>query len=320
MGTTRFPAVLLITGSLLMGDQHPPLQTQEDLSHYVLGPDDQIRIWALGIEELSDKPARIDPSGDIDLPITGKLHASGLTMDQLKEKLVAQFSKEVNTPRVSIEIVDFGSQPVSVTGAVNHPGVHQLRGHKTLLEVVSMAEGFRQDAGPRIHISRQIGYGTIPLPTAKMDPTGQFSVANLPVKELLSGANPAGNIQILPHDTITVPWAESVYVMGDVRKPGEVALKDNVSISVLQALASAEGCGPASSPQQAKIVRPVPGTPERKEIPVNLTRIQAGKDEDIAMQPNDILIVPPSGSKRAAARAVEAAIQTATGIAIWHPY
>jgi hypothetical protein len=46
----------------------------------------------------------------------------------------------------------------------------------------------------------------------------------------------------------------------------------------------------------------------------------AGKAEDIAMRPNDILVVPPSGPKKAAARAVEAVIQTATGIVIWrHP-
>jgi len=71
-------------------------------------------------------------------------------------------------------------------GAVNRPGIHQLNGHKTLMEVLSLAEGLRQDAGPRINISRKIEYGPIPLANAKPD-GGQFSVAKVPVKALLAG-------------------------------------------------------------------------------------------------------------------------------------
>ena len=287
------------------------------MSHYTLGPDDQIKIWALGVDEISDKPVRIGPSGDLDLPWIGKVHALGLTVEQLKTELLQRYSKEVLRPQVSIEIVDFGSQPVSVMGAVDHPGVHQLRGGKTLMEVVSMAGGLKSDAGPRIRISRRIQYGPIPLPTAKTDPSGKFSVADVSVKELLAGKNPTENILVFPHDVITVPAAESVYVIGEVRKPGEVALKENASISVLKALASAEGFGPSPAPKDAKIVRLMEGATERKEIPVDLKKILAGSAEDIAMRPNDILVVPPSGPKKAAARAVEAAIQTATGIAIW---
>jgi polysaccharide biosynthesis/export protein len=286
----------------------------------VLGPDDQIKVWALGVDEITDKPLRLDPAGDVDLPLVGKVHAGGLTVDQLKEALTQRFSKDLLDPKVSVQIVEFGSQPVSVMGAVNKPGIHQLNGRKTLMEVLSLAEGLRQDAGPRVNISRKIEYGPIPLSNARPDPTGQFSVAQVPVKELLAGASPADNILISPHDVVTVPIAESVYVMGAVKKPGEVALKENPSISVLQALASAEGYGETPAPQNARIVRLVPGTSDRKEIPVDLTKIQNGKAEDIGMRPNDILVVPPSGPKRVATRAVEAAIQTATGVIIWrHP-
>jgi polysaccharide export outer membrane protein len=297
----------------------PPAQLQ-DSSHYALGPDDQIKIWVMGVEEISDKPVRIGPSGDLDLPWIGKVHALGLTVEQLKTELVQGFSREVLKPQVSIEIVDFGSQPVSVMGAVNHPGVHQLRGGKTLMEVLSMADGLKSDAGPRISISRRIQYGTIPLSTARTDPTGNFSVADVSVRDLLAGKSPTENILVFPHDVITVPVAEAVYVIGEVRKPGEVALKENASISVLKALASAEGFGPTPAPKDAKIIRLVEGATERKEIPVDLKKVLAGTAEDVAMRPNDILVVPPSGPKKAAARAVEAAIQTATGIAIWrHP-
>src|SRR5258708_23120668 len=162
-----------------------------------------------------------------------------------------------------------------------------------------------------------IEHGPIPLRTAKSDPTGNFSVAEVEVKDLLSGTVPADNILIFPNDVVTVPTAEAVFVMGEVHKPGEVPLKSNSSITVLQALASAEGFGQTPAPQNSRIVRLVAGSSERREIPVDLKKVLAGTAEDIAMRPNDILVVPPNAPKKAAARAVEAAVQTATGIAIW---
>ena len=317
----RLGVLSAVASFLVSAQQTPPPEPPAKLQaqpHYTLGPDDQVKIWVLGVEEISDKPVRIGPSGDVDLPLIGKVHALGMTVEELKTELVLRFSKEILKPKVSIEIVEFGSQPVSVMGAVNQAGVHQLRGGKTLVEVVSMAGGLKPEAGPRISISRRIQYGPIPLPTARPDPTGNFSVADVSVKDLLAGKSPAENIMVFPRDVITVPAAEAVYVMGEVRKPGEVALKENASISVLKALASAEGFGPAPSPKDARIVRIVEGTKERKEIPVDLKKVLAGTAEDIAMRPNDILVVPPSGPKKAATRAIEAAIQTVTGIVIWH--
>lgn len=293
---------------------------QIDPTQYVLGPDDQVKIWAMGLDELTDKPMRITPGGDLDVPGIGQVHAAGLTVEQLKANLVQRFSKELVNPQVSVALVDFGSQPVSVMGALNHPGVYQLQGRKSLTEVISMAEGLRQDAGARITISRPIRNGAIPLADSHLDPTGQFSVANVRVKDLLAGEDPADNIRILPHDSVTVPIAQVVYVMGEVKKPGEVELKDSESVSVLQALASAEGLGPTPSPQRARIVRLSPNSSARQEIPVDLRKIEEGKAEDVAMRPNDILVVPPNGPKKAALRVTEAAIQTLSGVIVWHSY
>jgi len=309
----------------LMFSQQPALQVRsrpsEPASQYVLGPDDQIKITVLGVPELTDKTVRIDPNGVIDLALAGRVAATGLTVDQFQAKLAQQLSKDIIHPQVSVEIVDFGSEPVSVMGAVNHPGVHQLRGTKTLAEALSLADGLRADAGPRVTITRQIRYGDIPLRTAWPDPTGKYSVAYVPLKELMAGTDPADNIPILPHDVITVPTADVIYVIGDVKKPGEITMKDQSTVPVLQALSSAQGFGPQSAPQHSKIIRVSPGSTERQEIPVDLRKVLDGKAEDIAMRPNDILVVPDSGSKKAAGRAMEAAIQTITGVIIWRrPY
>lgn len=309
-------AFVLSIGTLSGQQKRVAESTAESESSYLLGPNDQIKIWVLGVEEIGDKPIKIDPGGDIDLPLVGKLRAAGLTTAQLKANLVQQYSKELLNPQVSVELTDFGSQPVSVMGAVNRPGVRQLEGRKTLVEAISLAEGLRPDAGPRVNISRQIQYGPIPLPTAKTDASGKYSIADVGVKDLLSGTHPAENIPVFPNDVITVPAAEAVFVIGEVKKPGEVVLKGD-GVTVLQALSSAEGFGTTPAPQNSKIVRVTPGSSERKEIPVDLRKILAGKSEDIAMRPNDILVVPASGPKKVAARAMEAAIQAATGILIW---
>jgi polysaccharide export outer membrane protein len=290
-----------------------------DLSQYVLGPDDTIKVWVLGLEEVSPNPVRITPAGDVDLPGAGQVHAAGLTMDQFKARLVQAFKKQLLHPEVSVEIVDFGSQPVSVIGALSKPGVYQLRGRKTLAEIISLAEGLRPDAGPWILIQRPIESGPIPLAAAKPDASGKFNVAQVRIKELIAGEDPADNVQVLAHDLISVPPAQVVYVMGDVKKAGEVSLKDRDTISVLQALASAEGMGPAPAAlKDTKIMRLKPNsTTVREEIPIDLKKVQEGKAEDIAMRPNDILFVPPSGPKKAAARLAEAAVQAVTGVAIW---
>jgi polysaccharide export outer membrane protein len=313
-----FTCAVVITLSAL-AEEHAPAPTSrpEYVSQYVMGPGDQIKIWALGVEEISDKPVRINPSGDIDLPLVGRVHAAGLTVEELKTALKQRLTAEVREPQVSIDIVEFGSQPVSVMGAVNHPGVLQLSGRKTVVELLSLAGGLRPDAGPYVKISRSTKWGEIPLPNAHVDPSGNFSVAELRVRDLLAAANPAENVLIRPHDVVTVPTAEMVYVVGAVKKPGAFALNERESVSILQAISMAEGLGPTPKPQASKILRIVPGRNERKEIPIDLNRVMTGKNEDIALRANDILFVPDSTAKKAAGKALDALIGTASGVVIW---
>lgn len=290
------------------------LQTR---SQYVLGPDDTVKIWALGVDEISDKPVRIDTSGYVDLPLIGRVQAAGMSVEQFEAVLLKRLQSEVKDPRVSVELVDFGSQPVTIMGAVNQPGVHQLQGRKTLAEVISLAGGLKPDCGPRINITRSLKYGSIPLLNAKSDPTGKFSTAEVNVRELMDAKNPALNIPIQPDDVISVPQAEMVYVIGEVKKPGEILLSSKSGVSVLEALSAAEGLSGTPSAAHSKILRPVPGQTQRQEIALDLKKILAGKGEDVELRPNDILFVPTNTPKKALTRAAEAAVQTATGVVIW---
>ncbi len=287
-------------------------------SEYILGPDDQLKIWALGVEEISKEIVRVERSGRVDLPVIGPVQAAGLTVEQFRDRLRQKLAVEVREPRVSVDVVGFGSQPVSIMGAVGTPGIHQLHGRKTLAEVLALAGGLRADSGPKVKIVRRLDAGPIPLAKATPSEDGKYSVAEIGLKDFVDAKNPADNILIQPHDVISIPRAEMIYVMGEVRKPGGFTLSDRDRLSVLQALSMAEGLAPVSSPQSARIIRtPAGERSSRSEIPVDLKKILAGKAEDITLGPNDILYIPGSASKKIAMRSLEAAIQTVSGVIIW---
>ncbi len=284
---------------------------------YVLGPDDQILIRAVEAEEISEKPIRIGLDGYIRLPMVGRIRAGGLTVEELESALIAQLRPFIKNPDVSVVVSEFRSQPVSVIGAVRTPGVHQLQGRKTLVEMLSMAGGLSEDAGPIAKVTRGLEWGRIPVPGAADDPTGKFSVAEVRLKAILGASNPEQNIVIRPNDVISVPRAEMIYVTGQVMRSGGFVLNERESMTVLQALALAGGADRAASTQNSRILRPARGSTGREEIPVNVKMILQSKAEDVALKPDDILFIPSSVPTRAAIRALESAIQIGTGLVIW---
>ncbi len=286
---------------------------------YVLGPDDQIEVRAAETD-FSERPiaVRIDLSGYVRLPMIGRIRASGLTVSQLESEISQRLKTYVREPDVSVSIVQFRSQPVSVIGAVKNPGVHQLEGRKTLIEMLALAGGLDTTvAGSRIKITRRAEWGPIPLKTASKDPTGQYSVAEVSVKSILDAKNPEDNLTICPFDVISVPRAELIYVTGQVQRSGGFVLNENETMTVLQAVTLAGGLDRAASPQNARILRRTSAASNRAEIAVDMAKIFQGKMADVPLQPDDILFVPASAPKRAALRAVEAAIQLGTGVVIW---
>ena len=219
-----FPIVVLF--ALCATAQQSPQSGKKLDSGYVLGPDDQIVIHAIDAPEISDKPFLVGLNGEMTLPLIGRVQAGGLTVEQLESELNTRLKKYMRDPQVAVTVAEFRSEPVSVFGAVARPGVIQLRGRKTLYEVLSMAGGPTESAGSSLTVTRRRENGEIPLPGATIDPTGQFSVAELNVHEILEGKNPAVNIEIKPYDTISVSEAASnmIYVVGDVEHGGAFTL------------------------------------------------------------------------------------------------
>jgi polysaccharide biosynthesis/export protein len=290
-------------------DKHP--------INYVLGPEDQITIRVLDAEEISDKPMQIGSDGFVTVPMVGRIQAGGLTVAQFEAELAKKLETFIKDPQLSVFVSEYRSEPVSVVGAVNSAGVVQLRGKRTLMEVISLAGGLRADAGNTVTITREASRGAIALPGASSDSTGKFSIAQVNLGKIMEAKDPRENISIEPNDVIAVSRAQMVYVVGEVGKPGGFVMNDRETVSALQALALAGGLGKAAAPNRAKVLRSVEGKPDRVEITADLRSIMQGKTPDIQLHADDILFVPNSAPRSAGARIAEAAINAGTGVAIW---
>lgn len=283
---------------------------------YKLGPEDQISIHVMNFDEIPEKAIRIDTSGFVNLPLVGRIKAEGITVQEFETKIAASLMPYVREPKVSVNVLEVHSQPVSVLGAVNTPGVHQLGGAKTLVETISMAGGLRPDAGYEVQLTRNLEWGALPLPGAHTDLTGKYSISKVDLDAVMSGKAPSENILICPHDVVSIPTAKLVYVYGEVKKAGGFTLHSRETLSSLQALALAEGLEKTAAPSHAKIIR-ARAEGARQEIPVDLRKILDGRAADVPLQADDVLFVPNNVPRSVTMRTVETAIQLGTGILIF---
>lgn len=289
---------------------------RQDAVSYTLGPHDQINIVVPDADDISSRTYRIDTSGSLTLPLVGRVQAAGLTVRELEAEIVSKLSAYMRSPEALVTVSEFRSQPVSVIGAVNSPGVHQLLGSKRLVEVLSLAGGLRPDAGRICRITRTSDWGDEGGERFERTPDGS-RVTEIDLQTLLSAERPEDNVLVRPHDVISVPRADMIYVVGDVNRPGGYLLNDREPLSVLQALALAGGLSSVAAPKKARILRSISANRERDEVPVNISEIMDGKSPDVKLTPQDILFVPNNTSKRVAVRAAEAAVQALTGIVVW---
>lgn len=301
-------------------DQVTSTGVEGEVSNYVLGPGDRLSLLVRDLDDFTDQTFGVDMHGEINLPLAGRFHVAGLTVNQFEQQTQERLKKYVKEPDVVASISEYHSQTISVIGAVNAPGVHQLQGHKTLFEVLSMSGGLRSDAGSNINITRNLRWGQIPLPDAKNDPSGQFSIGSVKVKNTMDASDPAENIVIMPGDVIAVPKGQVVYAVGSVIRPGGFLLGEHDSLSSLQIVSLAEGFSTVAAPSKARILRTVPGSPNRAEIPINLKLLMAGKAPDVPLRADDILFVPTSAAKTVTKRTLDAAVQITTGMVIYGRY
>jgi len=264
---------------------------------YVLGSNDQILIRAFEVEEISDKPFRIDSEGFVTLPLLGKVKAGGLTVQELEAELLKRLKVYVREPQVAVTLVQFRSEPIFFVGAFKSPGIYPLQGRRTLVEMLTTVGGLQANASRRIKITRRFDSGPIPLPGVIEDPDRKVNTVEISMGSLRDNVNPAEDIALQPYDVVTVERAEMVYISGLVNKVGAFELGERESLSIAQAVTLAGGLNKEADSSKARILRPVLDTNRRSEIPVNIRKIMAGQANDYPLLPNDVLYVPPSRSR-----------------------
>lgn len=296
------------------------------LHDYQIGSEDLLEISVLEAPDFN-RTVRVADDGTISLALLGTVPASGLTTRELQDNLEDRLRQTyMNDPQVSVFVQEMRSHPVSVFGAVQKPGVYQIRRPKTLVEVLSMAQGLADDAGDTIIITRNPSDSQNANPavtallssnasapatspelalSARETPASSNSDSKPPrsvtvnLKDLLDSGNSRSDVLVYPGDVVKVSRAGIVYVVGQVNKPGGFLLKTNENISALQAIALAEGMAPYAKGKAARIfVANAPdGSP--KEMAINLDKVLAGKEVAPFLKPNDVLFVPSSTSKEA---------------------
>jgi polysaccharide biosynthesis/export protein len=282
----------------------------------VLQANDEITVRSLQAKEVSDKTFRLDQNGEVNFPLAGVVKLNGMTPREAEGALTTALKPFYREPDIQINVASFHVETVSVLGSVGTPGVYPMKTRMDLLEVMSAAGGIRGDAGPTLTLTRQGLYGPIPHLGARQLLSGE-SVVDIDLHDLMQGQNTADNIPVKPHDVISVPAAQLVYVVGLVKRAGGFPLAGRPSLTVVQAIALAEGLDPRAAPKNVRILRR--GALADHQITVDVKKILAGKAEDVVLRPNDVLYVPSDAMKTITNRTIDAAIQIGTGLAIFRP-
>lgn len=289
-----------------------------------IGSGDLLHIDVFDVPQLS-RDVRVTEGGDISYPLVpGPIHVAGLTPYELQQKMeqVLIDNGLVSHPQVSVFVKEQYSQPVNVIGAVGHPTVYQVRGPTTLLEVLAAAGGVSADAGSVVIVTRPtLNEAPHERPaSATIGPESDSQKITVKLQDLLETGDSVYNIPIYGGDTVTVPHAGIVYILGSgISQPGGYVLQGHgEQVTVLRAVALAHGLTNFAKPNAAYILRTDFKTGHRDEIRVHLKKIEKHKSPDIPLKSNDILYVPDSAGKKALAQGGAAALGIGTAVTIYH--
>ena len=255
----------------------------EDFSKLTLSSGFLLSMTVYDMPEISGE-LRVDDLGNVDVPMSGELHVAGMTLPQAKvaiqQKLVdAQILKN---PKINLDVAQYAGENVTVTGEVGSPGRIQLLASHSLSDVLGMVGGETQLAGNTIEVRRTVD-GTL---------------QTLQVKYARSTGNTdeIKAFMVKPGDTITIPRAGIVYVMGAVNRPGGYLMQEDGNLNVTQALSLAMGTAMNAQVDSIRVVRK-DANGKLTEIPISYSKMSKGKVQPLTLQAQDLVYVPVSKIK-----------------------
>jgi polysaccharide biosynthesis/export protein len=275
------------------GPMPAPRTNGASVDEYKIGPGDVLAVTIVDAPELSAR-YRVSDSGFLQLPLLAKpIDADGQTPEQLAHTIHTALvdAKQLRDPKVNVFVEQFRGRTITVLGSVAKPSVYPLDRRTNVLEALSMAGGLLPNAGNVVTVIRGRA-------SAEATNTPVGSVQILDLSKIVKGQDPGESFEVRSGDTISVSTAAIVYVVGAVTKPGGYPMPDQSSgISVVQAVALAEGYTSIANLHHGLIVRQSSNDVARQEIPVDIAQFMTGKRTDVSLAPNDILYIPNSKAK-----------------------
>lgn len=239
---------------------------------YRIGVDDILEISVWDNNEL-DQGVFVRPDGKISLRLLGEVHAAGRTVDDLAKILTEMYSQTVKGAHVMVGVKEIRSRSIFFVGGVARPGPMQLTQELTLLQAIATAGGVATAAD---------------IENAFVLRRDRKIAVNLAL--LIQTGDVKQNIKLEPGDTIVVPFAQTVYVQGEVKAP--TTLKFSKGLTVIDAIAQAGGVTQLAAPKRVTVIRSNGANRERIRVDLDAMMTAPEKAPDMPLHPSDIVIVP----------------------------
>jgi polysaccharide export outer membrane protein len=287
---------------------------------YRMGSNDVIEITVDDAPELFYS-GRITAAGTFLMPYLGRLAAKGKTTEELAKVIADGLRvRYIYDPRVTVLVKQYNSRTFFIHGSVRSPGVYQIEGRPSLLELLTVAGGVMPEHSSSAFIIRKLktpdaGGQNIPAKSEEKEKTGadeqpsdmpplpQYTMLKVNVSGLLNGRFEQ-NTFLEPGDIVNIPPTEVFFVAGEVKAPGSFPLKEGTTLR--QAISLAQGTTFKAAIGRGVVFRENPDSGKRQEIAVDIGEVMSGKKEDLQIMANDIIMVPNSRMKSIAAPVLSA--------------
>jgi polysaccharide biosynthesis/export protein len=273
--------------------------TLTNYQDYKIGPEDSLAISVFGQDDLSGE-VRVNGQGKITMPLVAEVPVAGLTPREVENRLSNLYKEGqyLANPQIKVLVKEYRFQRVVVSGAVSKPGAYELIGPRTLLEVIAQAGGLSERASDVVHVIRSQN-APDPAKTSKDGDRKSFSPGAdtivIDLHRLLVDGATQLNMPLKNGDVIHVPFVENAFVLGAVRKPGNVPVKDKLTIA--QAISLAGGLDPQLASNEITVMR-FDDQGKRIDLKYNLKSVIHKGEAEASVKQNDIIFVEESGVRR----------------------
>ncbi|HVV72591.1 MAG TPA: polysaccharide biosynthesis/export family protein, partial [Verrucomicrobiae bacterium] len=258
-----------------------PAQRADWQRRLTLGPGDVLNLDLYGEPELSLKEVAIAPDGRLSYLEATNVLASGLTVDELRDRVDHELSRFRRAPHAIITPTAFRSKKYFVLGKVATKGVFILDRPLTVLEAIARAHGLETALVDRYLVELADFDHSFLARRGKRFP--------LNFDALFRRGDLAQNIAVEPDDYIYIAPGDvkQVYVVGEVRLPGEVVYTPNLTI--MSAITQRGGYTERAFKARVLVIRGSLNPPNG--IVVNTHAILDAVQPDFQLQPRDIIYV-----------------------------